>query len=57
MSVIIVPSLHAESKGYYGYKSMPVFETGIKKFKKDPAVIKAFKDAGFADILSNKADF
>ncbi len=54
MSTILLPLDYSESKGYNGYKSLAVFEVGIKKFKKDPAVLKAFKDAGFGDILSNQ---
>ncbi len=54
MSAAFMPMQYAESKGYNSYKSLKVFEVGITKFKKDPAIIKAFKDAGFGDILSNQ---
>jgi hypothetical protein len=51
MSMIAVPFQYAEVKGYNAYKSLAVFEKGIVKFKKDAAVIKIFKDAGFDNLL------
>jgi hypothetical protein len=54
MSIVVVPLLYAENKGFHSYKSLSVFEKGITKFKNDAAVKKVFKDAGFGDILIDK---
>jgi hypothetical protein len=54
MSMVAMPFVYAENKGFNAYKSLATFEKGITKFKKDPAVIKIFKDAGFGNILVNQ---
>jgi hypothetical protein len=54
ISMMALPFEFAQSKGYNAYKSLSVFEKGITKFKKDPEVLKIFKDAGFESMLSSQ---
>jgi hypothetical protein len=41
-----LPANYAESKGFNPHKSLAVIDRGMKKYRKDPAVLKIFKDAG-----------
>ncbi|MCX6318689.1 MAG: hypothetical protein NTW29_15515 [Bacteroidetes bacterium] len=50
MLLSALPAKYAESRGYNAYKSMPVIERGLKKYKNDPEIKKLLKEAGLPNV-------
>ncbi len=49
MLLAVVPSKFAESKGYNAYKSLPVIDRGMNKYKNEPEIKQLLKEAGMPD--------
>lgn len=49
MIISTVPAKFAETKGYNAYKSIPVIQRGMNKFKNDPEIKKLMSATGLPD--------
>ena len=49
--IATLPSQFATKKGFHAYKSLPVIDKGMNKFKNDPEIKKMIKDADLNDML------
>ena len=46
MTMAVLPSFYAESKGFHPYKSLPIMNKAMDKYANDPTIKKMMKDAG-----------